>query len=207
MPTNKHLFITLIFLMFSAGSSHAILINNGATTIDTDAGLEWLDLTLTQGQSYNSIIGGFGGYAAQGYVHATLDQLCGLWSEAGAGTSGCLSSQISVAESISQSSADLLSGLLGYTAGLRGSAGIFDGGFIGSRRVGIGCINTNDPAFCISGVPSPPTAARDITVWALANSGIRTGSWLVRQVPEPTILALLSLGLFGIGVARRKHND
>jgi hypothetical protein len=31
-------------------------------TLDTDTGLEWLDLTATQNQSYNSVINGYGGY-------------------------------------------------------------------------------------------------------------------------------------------------
>lgn len=59
--------LTLIGLLCGTISAHAVLLDNGSTTIDTATGLAWLDLTLTEGQSYNSIASGFGGYVALGY--------------------------------------------------------------------------------------------------------------------------------------------
>ena len=64
------LLLSIALALFFSGSVQAGLIDNGNTTLDTDTGLEWLDVTLTQGESYNSIVGGFGGYAALGYTHA-----------------------------------------------------------------------------------------------------------------------------------------
>jgi hypothetical protein len=49
-------------LMAAAGllamsPAHATIVDNGTYTTDTITGLDWLDLTATAGQSYNSVIG------------------------------------------------------------------------------------------------------------------------------------------------------
>ena len=48
-------------------------IDNGYTTIDTTSGLEWLDLTLTQGVSAQDVLNGFGGYVDAGWTFATAE--------------------------------------------------------------------------------------------------------------------------------------
>lgn len=47
----------------------------GALSLDCNTGLEWLDLTLTQGRSVNDILNGFGGYIDAGFVVASTDQV------------------------------------------------------------------------------------------------------------------------------------
>ena len=194
------LWLSAIALSFSA---NATLINNGDSTIDTGTGLEWLDLTLTQEQSYNSIVGGFGGYANQGYVHATLDQLCGLWGNAGADTPRCRSEFNVGTEHISQGSYDLLTTLLGRTD-VNGTWGLFDGGFIESRLTGYGCINGIDPNTCFEMMTGPLTVYRQLKWGIIDRTHGRVGNWLVR-VPEPSIAVLMASGLMIFGVARRKN--
>ena len=195
--------------MLITTTSHAALIDNGGSTIDSDTGLEWLDLTATVGQGYNDIIGGFGGYAAAGYVHATTSQLCTLWSNAGAGLPGCTSSTEKLTGSISQASADHITGLFGDTTisnDIFSSLGIFDGGQIGSGFIGLGCIEAGERGACSLG---PPFAERDLQWAYLTDSSGNAGNWLVRDavVPIPSAVWLFGSGLLGlIGFARRKAN-
>lgn len=48
-------------------------------TLDTTTGIEWLDLQLTTGLSIADIDGGAGGWHAQGWRHASADEVCDLY--------------------------------------------------------------------------------------------------------------------------------
>lgn len=53
-------------------------------TIDTNTGLRWLDLTLTNGRSFNDVSSNFAvGGDYEGYRHATRDEILSFWSNAG----------------------------------------------------------------------------------------------------------------------------
>jgi hypothetical protein len=80
--------LPLLFL-FAGFQANATLIDNGSTTVDTATNLEWLDVTATLGESYNSVIGGFGGYIADGYSVATTSQLCVLFGALGDSIANC----------------------------------------------------------------------------------------------------------------------
>ncbi len=47
-------------------------------TFDPGTGLEWLDPSVTAWLSYEDIVAGVGGFAAAGWRHATLSELCNL---------------------------------------------------------------------------------------------------------------------------------
>ena len=65
--------------------SRAALIDQGVTTLDDATNLEWLDLTETTGQSYNSVAAGFGGFTTvQGFGYATVSDVLTLFANAGA---------------------------------------------------------------------------------------------------------------------------
>jgi len=67
-----------------AGTSHADLLDRGATTLDTESGLEWLDVTETLGVSaLDIVVGGYGGLMADGWMHATVEQIDELFTHAG----------------------------------------------------------------------------------------------------------------------------
>lgn len=52
-------------------------------TFDSSSGLEWLDLTATQGRSVYQVEAGFGGYLADGFRYATGNEVLDLFSSAG----------------------------------------------------------------------------------------------------------------------------
>jgi hypothetical protein len=57
----------------------------GNTTYDPSTGLEWLDLSLTAGQSYASILNGWNGYTTtMGFRFATRSEVVQLFEDAGA---------------------------------------------------------------------------------------------------------------------------
>jgi hypothetical protein len=58
------------------------LYSTGYSTYDPQTGLEWLNLSQTQGQSYNSIVGGYGGYLANGWTYATTANISTLFDNA-----------------------------------------------------------------------------------------------------------------------------
>jgi hypothetical protein len=61
------------------------LQHRGNTTYDPNTELEWLDLTLTAGQSYSSVLNGWHGYTTlQGFRFATRNEVTQLFTDAGA---------------------------------------------------------------------------------------------------------------------------
>ena len=200
----------LVVLAFGwSGMATSALIDNGDTTIDTNTGLEWLDLTLTKNQSYNSILGGYGGYLADGYIYATSSQLCGIWGSLGDDVSNCLNlSDINSSDLLQQASATTLTTLLGATLSNRtqiGTYGMYDSGLIDSGRNGLGCIDSGSNSVCLADV-SPPKASRADRWTNLDYSQESIGSWLVRsaEVPTPATIPLLGIALAALGFSRRR---
>ena len=53
-------------------------------TLDTDSNLQWLNLTVTAGRSYNEVMGGFGGFTTtHGFEYADGAQIGELCAHAG----------------------------------------------------------------------------------------------------------------------------
>jgi hypothetical protein len=116
------------------------LVDNGDTTIDTTSGLEWLDLTLTQGVSALAVLNGFGGYIEAGWTFATVEQVCGLFGALLDDTTNCTTG--TVAMLMDPTNAERLVSLLGNTAASgRGAYGMFSnlGGAPGNFS--LGCLN------------------------------------------------------------------
>ena len=74
-----------VALAFFAGAFPAVaavsLIDKGPVTYDPNSGLEWLDLGLTQGSSYNQTLGS--SYVANGFRFATATDLQNLYAVVG----------------------------------------------------------------------------------------------------------------------------
>jgi hypothetical protein len=85
MSSNVRLLGTLVLTTWAlGGTGHAELIDSGATTLDTETGLEWLDVTETLGVSaFDIIVNGYGNLVADGWGHATVEQIDTLFQHAG----------------------------------------------------------------------------------------------------------------------------
>ena len=220
MKKNIQKLLVLVFCFSMCGTANATLLSvdlntagDGLLTLDTNTNIEWLDLTLTQGQSYNSILANFGGYVGQGFRHAIEAELCGLFGALGDQVLGCANNQTNIfSTSILQSSATELVSKLGDTfVGFSSSSvtcGIYDGGLIQGNRVGLAGIEAGSNAGCVTGFPAPPSVATLDNWITTGGTNSLVGHYLVRNAinaPEPTTLALLSLGLFGLNFTKRKR--
>ena len=90
----KKILFQLILLTFCFSiTAHAALIetdwavtNDAALTLDSNTGLEWLDITVTAGLSYNDVVAELGvGGAYEGFSFASSQQVAGLFSAVGLG--------------------------------------------------------------------------------------------------------------------------
>jgi len=84
---NQNLLLIVSTLILSANANSAIISTDWHTagdnliTRDTASGLDWIDLTETNGQSYNFVSGELGiGGLYEGYRYATDDEVISLWS-------------------------------------------------------------------------------------------------------------------------------
>jgi len=204
----KKIIIAAILLSYSS-FSQAILIDNGSTTVDTATNLEWLDVTATLGESYNSVIGGFGGYIADGYSVATTSQICVLFGALGDSIANCPDAAVDILAAAHAAEfiikfGDTTVSLSGYG----GTFGWFDSGYVSLKHdwVGIGCIEGTAMNITCGGTNT--AVAHGYGNFPDAKHSM-VGGWLVRDasVPEPAIIALFTLGLVGIGFARRKRQS
>src|SRR5262245_58066157 len=57
------------------------LAGDGLVSRDAARGIDWLDLTLTQGLSIDDVLQGAGGWTSQGWRLAVISEICGLAGE------------------------------------------------------------------------------------------------------------------------------
>jgi len=191
----------LLWAALCAGSAHAELIphslvpgmQDGRVTFDPSTGLEWLDLSETLGHSVGAILAGAGtdpsagkGWIPAGWRYATLGEICGLFEPLSGPVAGCGSSGPQVPEGVAE-----LQALLGVTeiqpgpgAGFLYSRGYY------ARGEGLATL------LVFNGAAAAELGSGDGT----ADPG--TGHYLVRPVPEPTVLLGLGAAL-GAMRARR----
>lgn len=185
--------MSLLALSLFSGNGNAILIDNGSSMIDTGTGLEWLDLTETQGLSWN-VAEASTYVTVDGYVHATIVQVETLFLNAG------FLSTNNVNNPLNDPAANTLLDFLGCTQ-FCGTVNATGRGFADYNGT-----FTVRPNYHTSGL-----GAGAATVSLFSNNldliDSTAGHFLVRAatVPEPSLLALLSLGLIGMGVANRSR--
>ena len=208
--------LAIVALAIQSVSLHAAIITSDLNasgdaliTKDTVSGLEWLDLTVTSGLTYDAVFAELGvGGDYEGWAFASESQLNSLWSAFGGAGPYTVQSPIH-----NQA----------FDNGLLTTWGILNAHQISSESF-----------FLWDNVPSSGTHSRGrvldfdfsgyfdgiiISVGAkddAVSAGTGTGSALVRDinaptssavVPEPSIIALFSLGLVGLGFARRKRQS
>ena len=181
---------------------------DGLITRETGSGREWIDVTATINQSFNSIVAGYGGFLNMGFRIAKLSEVGDLFRSAG------ITNLTPAGGPENFDSANSLMQLIGcgaqcnlpwrYTEGFA----LFD--------------NVNNPyaggvarANLFISAGSASVAFGDGTnEFQFAGSGCNDcadqweGVWLVRDpIPEPETYAMMLVGLGMLGfVARRKSN-
>jgi hypothetical protein len=177
------------FALFAAPAS-ALISDNGASAIDSDTGLEWLDLTQTQGQTIATVQSS-ALITTDGWAWATTAQVATLFTNAGFLTTDNTNNPANDA------AAALLLDVLGCTQ------------FCGTvNATGRGFADNGSPWFSrpnyhTSGLGAGAAViSLQTTNVDLADS--TAGHFLVRAIPEPGTALLVSTGLLMFGVRRRR---
>lgn len=197
--------IFLLLLLLSPITGRASLIsadlltpNDGLLTMDSQSGLEWLDVTATQGQSYDAVTSGYGGFVNLGFRYATISEVSTLYTHAG------VVMQQDGFFSENAAGALLLINLMGCTNNCNISVDT-QGGL--AEDVPFSSTTVRGPFVAISADRSLGFAALS-TPAIPKNRGYQdAGSYLVRPIPEPTLSVLLSLGLGVLSLTRRHQNS
>lgn len=214
LTTDRRSMAVLAGLMAGPIAAQAALIDLGTYTRDTRSQLEWLDVTATQGLTFDQAT--TGRYAQEGWRAATSAEVRGLFS-AELGTAPTFIVQRSFSEALN------LARLLGVTFSsnnAEGAESVFDpllgvqwvttgyyrDGYrdaFGFEGWGLGQVAAYGAAGTLPGPPDQSSSWLANDRYVLPNQAHPyIGTFLVRSVPEPASVTLLWLSLFAMAGAR-----
>lgn len=191
-------FLAALFIASTATVSHAIIIDNDTFTTDTTTGLDFLDLSLVTHNTRNYFETNGYSYGGRSWSIATTGQLAHLFAEiTGAEING---GDITGFQLFNQGGARSILDLM-IGSGETAFAWV-DGGFQGV----LGSI--------INATSDVDGTSHDLTktAWLVSATALpQTPSPVIldpqpaAEVPEPSPLPLLGLGIIGLGFVRRRR--
>lgn len=175
----------LISVALVAPSASALIIDNGNSMLDTATGIEWLDLTETQGLSWNQAeASSFA--TVDGYVHATVADVITMFTNAGFLTTNNASNAANDPAAAALLAALGCTQFCGTSNALGRGFADWDGTF------------TTRPFYRASALG----AAAATTSLLSSNRDLvdaSAGHYMVRAVPEPSSAILIAVGLAILG--------
>ncbi len=222
--------ITGIVLLAASLPSTGALIgvqDHGTYFSDTQSGLDWLDVTASVNKSYNYVSTQFGsGGEYEGWQYATAAQFGSMW--------GNITGEALAITGLNQRAPGKRGAIIGEVIDLLGDTvlsgdlAVYGAPYCSADRQNCPsnyrAITTGilaNPSVIIMGQQYRAYAYIDDNNWSSVSSDIVAtdgsvqaaatshyfGSFLVRTtyaVPSPSVIALLGIGLVGIGFSRRK---
>ena len=188
-----------MILLISASLTEAALIDNGTFTTDTATGLDWLDMSNTDGNSYNQTLTAISaGGSLDGWRFATSAEFDGLINAAvgspytPVGDDAAIYSQM-------QTLINLLGSTYGVEANYLYSVGHVDSSALSNAHTRqFGWANGSFVGYVR---PDSETYYDNIK----GGSNVFVGAFLVRSVPDTgSTAALLGVGVAALAAARRK---
>jgi len=199
----------------AATVSHpAEIVDNGTYITDNSTGLQWYkfradqsaygvftDPNSTVGMKFSDVISPSSVFSQAGWKPATIDQVAALWLRFG--WSG-VKYRTGPNPNPDSGLTDAVGGFLGYTYG-------FDYGYSGAFRDVIGlAVDTSAASGLVQAELMISDRDHDYlylnnTINSSDYSWFGTGTYLVREVPLPSTLCLLGVGLVALGVARKRE--
>ena len=188
--------ITTLMLALPAGATltsiDAADPGDNLITRDDVSGLDWLDTSVSGGFTYNAVVAGLTGLPiidAGGWRAATGPEVCDVFAQTGLAPSPCPGATVSI-----PGPSALIAGAL--FGGSSYASGMYDDGNGTADLVGLGLVGVLAP----SSVASVLNDVLDVdTVY------VGTGTYLVRQMPEPATAAMMGLGLVGLTLMGRSR--
>lgn len=208
----KLLLVICLFLLVNPAK--ALLIDAGAITIDSDTGLEWLDIDQSLGFSWLDVENGLGGFTAAGWRHATLPEVCGLFVTGGVSPPTCpggFSTHLPTGNQLQAFNQFLP--LIGYVFVSNVgypyliTYGVYSDSDGAANGVGVAAARITpqpDGWPPVVGSSVQNDAATLSTPILLFTTFSPTAHWLVRSVPEPHASVLLAVGLTLVFGRRRR---
>lgn len=214
--------LPIALLLLTVGSASAAPLvaidlfgpGDGRVTRDADAGLDWLDLIVTGSlvldphnprivyPSYDAIVGNVGGWAADGWRHATAEEICRLFITHAVAPDPCPGDEI-LLEGDRVSDLQALLGITGTTTSgipfvqISASSGVFGEPDPTTGLVGRASLVLTRSVFHTNSI------ARVVPGTVLTGFEYSYGHFLVRPIPEPATALLLGAGLAALAVRRR----